>query len=158
MVSSGCITKMDYRNSLKEAMANGKRWFFRLISVPNRVIGLIFFVKGKAKDKQFFLDNEEILVTWGSGGKDFKKIPSPDFAKFGNLFSVSTIDQKNYFFFETATFTCLDAEFQKIKMGGVKLPGAPLLVRQSPFSGEFYFSGSNFLAKGPEFDQPTTII
>ena len=117
-----------------------------------------FFVKGKAKDKQFFLDNEVILLTWSSGGKEFKKIPRPDFAKFGNLVSVSTIDQKNYFFFKIATFTFVDAKFQKIEMGGIKLPSAPLLVRQSPYSGEFYFLGSNFLAKGPEFDQPTTII
>jgi PAS domain S-box-containing protein len=117
-----------------------------------------FFVKGKAKDKQFFLDNEETLFTWSSGGKDFIKIPRPNFAEFGNLFSVSTIDQKNYFFFETATFTFIDAKFQEIKMGGVMLPSPPLLVRKSPYSGEYYFLGSNFLAKGPEFDQPTTLI
>ncbi len=107
-----------------------------------------FFVKGKAKDKQFFLDNEEILFTWVSGGKDFKKIPRPDFTKFGNLFSVSIIDQKNYLFFETATFIFVDSKFQKIEMVGIKPPSAPLLVKQFDYSGEFYFLASNFLAKG----------
>lgn len=117
-----------------------------------------FFVKGTGKEKRFFLDNEEVLLSWGSIKKGVKKLPRPRFSEFGDLFSVSTIDKNNYFFFETALFKEVKEELQEFKLQGIKLPGAPLVVKQSPQSGEYYFLGLNFLAKGPSFYKVESIV
>jgi PAS domain S-box-containing protein len=113
---------------------------------------------GKGKDKQFFLDNDSILITWKSGSKDFKKLQRPTFEESGRLESVAEIEGKFYFFFENLTTQLVGNTFRRMTMQGIKLPAPPLIIKKSPFTGEYYFLGRDYLAKGPAINQPTAVI
>ncbi|MDG1278786.1 MAG: ATP-binding protein [Algoriphagus sp.] len=119
---------------------------------------IIFFSIGKGKEKQFFLDTENILVTWKSDLKDFKQLPRPDFKESGRLFSVTKFEGKEYFFFEQLTAKLTGDQLEPFLFQGIDLPGVPVVVKPSPFSDEFYFLGKNYLAKGSEFNKPTSLV
>ena len=119
---------------------------------------ILFFSIGKGNEKQFFLDTENILVTWKSDLKDFKQLPRPDFEESGRLFSVTKFEGKEYFFFEKQIATLNGDHFEPFVFQGIDLPGPPVMVKPSPFSKEFYFLGKNYLAKGPEFNKPSKLV
>ena len=98
---------------------------------------IIFFSIGKGKEKQFFLDTENILVTWKSDLKDFKQLPRPDFKESGRLFSVTKFEGKEYFFFEKQTARLDGDQFEPFVFQGIKLPGPPVMVKPSPFLKSF---------------------
>jgi PAS domain-containing protein len=119
---------------------------------------IIFFSIGKGKEKQFFLDNENTLVTWKSELEDFKQLPRPDFNESGRLFSVTKFEGREYFFFEQLTAKLIGDQFEPFLFQGIDLPGIPVVVKPSPFSDEFYFLGKNYLAKGSEFNKPSSLV
>lgn len=119
---------------------------------------ILFFSTGKGKEKQFFLDNEITLVTWNSGLKDFKQLSRPDFKESGRLISVTKIEGREYFFFEQLTAKLTGDQLEPFLFQGIDLPGVPVVVKPSPFSDEFYFLGKNYLAKGSEFNKPTSLV
>ncbi len=113
---------------------------------------------GKGKDKQFFLDNDSILITWKSGSKDFKKLPRPTFEVAGRFLSAAEIEGNLYFFFENLTTQLVGKVFQPLTYTGIELPTPPSIIKRSPFTGEYYFLGRDYLAKGPAVNQPASLI
>jgi len=119
---------------------------------------IVFFSVGKGKDKQFFLDTESTLVTWKSDLKEFKELPRPDFKESGRLFSVNIIEEEAIFLFEHLSLKLIGNKFQPFIFQGIDLKENPIMVKRSPFSGEYYFLGKNYLAKGLEFNKPSTFL
>ncbi len=115
---------------------------------------IVFFSMGKGNEKQFFLDNETVLITWKTGGNNFQQLPRPDYVNSGRLFSVTKFQGKDHYFFEKMAVQDDGGQFNPILFEGLKLPSNPIIVKRSPFSGNFYFLGKDYLAKGPDFHHP----
>ncbi len=117
-----------------------------------------FFVLGKGSDKCLYLDTKKEFLRWQEKNEVRGLKARTDFMDLGMLTSVEQIGGEDYFYFEKATCRLINGEFEKIEYKGIELPAPPYLVMRSPYTGEYYFLGKDYLAKGPEFDYPQEIV
>jgi PAS domain S-box-containing protein len=117
-----------------------------------------FFSVGKKPEKYFFMDTGSAVLFWKYGDKTKVIIPR-EIESTGQLLSVIQIADKILLNFFKGTFQLVD--FQQLvpyQYRGVPLPSQPVLVKKSPETGEYYFLGRNYLAKGPAAEFPVEII
>ena len=117
-----------------------------------------FFSSGKGTEKQFYLNNEVVMLIWSADWEELKKLQSPKNEVYGRLNSVEKLAGDTYFFYEKQALKLVNEDFEQVDFKGIELPSPPLMIKPSPFSGEFYFLGKNYLAKGLSLDTPTEIL
>lgn len=116
-----------------------------------------FFSFGKGPDKLYFMATDYQLLYWKEGGKE-KDLIDLKLKKTGRLRSIRKIDNQFLFFFENNTYTWKEKKMAIFEIGGIKLPSPPVIVDKMPETGEYYFLGPNYLAKGPAADQPLEMV
>ncbi len=119
------------------------------------VIG--FFTTGKSSQKHFFLDAGNSLVYWKEGQTD-KTVVKRDLTQTGELISVLDIAGEFMLNFKEQTLKFDGTQLTPYAYRGIPLPSTPFLVKQSPQTGEFYFLGNGYLARGPKAEFPTHIV
>ncbi|WP_026969252.1 ATP-binding protein [Algoriphagus terrigena] len=119
--------------------------------------GTGFFTVGKGSGKYFFMDIGSHLLYWKEGDVD-KFIVERDLLKTGRLASVLENSAEVILNFELGSFKFKEGTLTPYEYRGIPLPSPPVVVKKSPHSGEFYFLGRNYLAKGPKAEFPTEIV
>lgn len=117
---------------------------------------ITFHSFGKDKDKYFFMDSGGHLLYWRNG-EQIKHRISRDYSETGLLFSVVNLDGKSLLIFQKGAYLLEGYELKPYQFRGVPLPSPPYLVKRAP-SGDYYFLGQNYLAKGPEAEFPIELI
>ncbi|WP_168171910.1 ATP-binding protein [Algoriphagus sp. A40] len=126
--------------------------------VKTRIHSIIgFFTTGKSDAKHFFLDAGRSLVYWKEGQKE-KLVIDRESGQTGELISVLEINGEFMLNFKYQTLKFDGEKLIPYTYRGIPLPSTPFLVKQSPHSGEFYFLGKDYLAKGPKAEFPTEIV
>ncbi|WP_026955479.1 ATP-binding protein [Algoriphagus vanfongensis] len=115
-----------------------------------------FSTRGKGAEMEYALDLSDRFLYWKEGGSPliFDKV-SNDSGVFTQLGGDS---DHPVFFFLKASYQLQDRTFKKIHWDQNIIPTAPALVKQSPETGEYYFLGPDFLAKGPDLFHPKEIL
>jgi len=131
------------------------------VSIPNQFKGqfsssIKFYSIGKKQDKIFFLDTGNHLLYWRSGEAEIQEIPR-DFELTGFLQSVIDLEGKPLLNFQKGVFLFENSFLKEYKFRGIPLPSPPVLVKKAP-SGDYYFLGDNYLAKGPAAEFPVLIV
>lgn len=116
-----------------------------------------FFSTGKSSDKSFFLDLGSHLLHWKEGDRE-KQIVERDFLLTRDLKSVVEADGEILLNFELRSYKFDGKGLIPYEYRGIPLPSQPFLVKKSPHSGEYYFLGKDYLAKGPKAEFPTQIL
>lgn len=119
--------------------------------------GISFFSIGKAAGKYFFMDTGSHLVYWKEG-EEKKILIARDFLQTRELVSVFETEGEILLNFKLQTFKFQEDQLIPYEYRGIPLPSPPFLVKKSPHSGEFYFLGNDYLAKGPKAEFPTQIV
>ncbi|TDQ15136.1 PAS domain S-box-containing protein [Algoriphagus boseongensis] len=117
---------------------------------------ILFHSIRKKEDKLFFLDNGNQLLFWRNGEKSVNTI-SRDVSKTGLLLSVIDLEGRILLNFQKGAYILENNFLKEYQFRGVPLPSPPLLVKKSP-TGEYYFLGDDYLAKGPEAEFPVEIV
>lgn len=115
------------------------------------------FAVGKSPEKIFFMDTGAELYSWKEGETE-KKLISRKNLQTGHLVSVLQFGNQILLNFKLKAFKLEKGELRPYAFRGIPLPSPPLLVKKSPNSGDYYFLGNNYLAKGPQAEFPTEIV
>ncbi|GMQ27071.1 hypothetical protein Aoki45_37540 [Algoriphagus sp. oki45] len=115
-----------------------------------------FFTLGRGDKKRLFVDTGYSLIYWGTEDTS-KKIISRDPALMGNLTSVLRWREKDILFFSKGIFVLENGFLKEFNLKGISLPNTPTVVKQAP-SGDYYFLGNSFLARGSTPDFPEEIL
>ncbi|GMQ29202.1 sensor histidine kinase [Algoriphagus confluentis] len=115
-----------------------------------------FFTLGKGEQKRFFVDTGTQMIFWNYGDPD-KRVIARDFSIMGSLTSVLRWKEKDILFFQKGVYFLENGYLKDFNLSGIPLPDFPVVVKQSP-SGDFFFLGNGFLAKGKTPDHPEEIL
>ena len=115
------------------------------------------FSIGKSPQKFFFLEMGGALYHWKEGEPE-KKLISSDHLSTGRLMSVVEVAGQIMLNFKQKAFKFENGELTPYNYRGIPLPSHPVLVKKSPATGDYYFLGNNYLAKGPQAEFPTEIV
>lgn len=115
-----------------------------------------FFTLGKGSQKRLFVDTGSQLIYWNQGETE-KKVISRDIGIMGSLSSALRWDGKDILFFQKGVYVLENGYLKDFNLKGIALPDFPAIVRQAP-SGDFYFLGNSFLARGKTPDFPEEIL
>ena len=119
--------------------------------------GIGLFSVGKSPNKVFFLDTGDKLYHWKEG--EVKKgLLARDFSQTGALLSVLQTEDYILLNFKHETYQLDGGQLSPYAYRGISLPSPPVLIKKSPDSGEYYFLGRSYLAKGPQSEFPTELI
>lgn len=116
-----------------------------------------FFSFGKGLEKVYFMATDYELLYWKEGGKE-KVIIDLESEKTGRLGSIRQIDNQMVLFFDHKSFIWKENGMVPFVIGGIKLPKPPVIIDKMPRTGEYYFLGPDYLAKGPALDQPMEMV
>lgn len=116
-----------------------------------------FFSAGKSEGKSFFLDAGGKLYTWKEGDQE-KVLIGREYEETGPLISVLQVEDLTVLNFERGAYQFENEKLSPYRYRGIPLPSAPVLVKKSPATGEYYFLGKNYLAKGPRAEFPTELV
>ncbi|MBN7811154.1 PAS domain S-box protein [Algoriphagus sp. H41] len=116
-----------------------------------------FFPMGTGEEKYYFVETGHELFYWKEGEVEKRRIPR-DFAQTGRLSSVLDDSGEIFLNFKRKTFKFKNDSLEAFEYRGVPLPSPPAMVKKSPTTGEYYFLGEDFLAKGPKAEFPTEIV
>jgi PAS domain S-box-containing protein len=116
-----------------------------------------FFSFGKGLEKVYFMATDHELLFWEEG-KQEKIVIDLESEKTGRLGSIRQIDNQLILFFDRASFVWKENGMIPFGIGGIQLPSPPVLIDKMPGSGEYYFLGPDYLAKGPAPDQPLEMV
>ena len=116
-----------------------------------------FFSFGKGLEKVYFLATDYELLFWKEG-KEEKVLIDLESKKTGRLASIRQIDNQLVLFFDHGSFVWNENGMVPFEIGGIQLPSPPVLIDKMPGSGEYYFLGPDYLAKGPALDQPLEMV
>ncbi|WP_144604133.1 sensor histidine kinase [Algoriphagus algorifonticola] len=135
-----------YGKFLKGGYGSWKEVSFPEKLRDNDVFYIFFSTRGKGKEKEYVLDTNYELIFWREGEQAhvfYKK--NKDWGKLGHLGG-----SRDYpiFFLSNSTLRFINGKFEEYNWENSILPSPPVMVKKSPETGEFYFLGSNYLAKG----------
>ncbi len=116
-----------------------------------------FFSFGKGLEKVYFMATDYELLFWKERGKG-KVIIDLESKKTGRLGSIRQLDNQLVLFFDQKSFIWRENQLVPFVMKGIELPAPPVIVDKMPGSGEYYFLGQDYLAKGPASDQPMEMV
>ncbi|MDI1324986.1 MAG: ATP-binding protein [Algoriphagus sp.] len=116
-----------------------------------------FFSFGKGLEKIYFMATDYELLFWKEGGKE-KVLIDLESKKTGRLASVRQIDNQFILFFDNNSFIWKENGMVPFVIEGIKLPAPPVIIDKLPGTGDYYFLGPDYLAKGPAPDQPTELV
>ncbi|TFV93076.1 hypothetical protein E4S40_12470 [Algoriphagus kandeliae] len=115
-----------------------------------------FFTKGKQEDKEYLIDLPDYLLHVKADGESERIYKEP----FRNLSLTHWAEQEGqpiFYFLEHGPYT-FDLAWKPLKLEGIALPSPPLMVKKSPETGEYYFLGKGYLAKGSSITNPQILL
>ncbi len=115
------------------------------------------FSVGKGAEKLLFMDTGNELYYWKAGEVEKKQIIR-EYAVSGPLQSVLKEGNQIILNFKFKSFSFENEALSPFEYRGIPLPSSPLLVKKSPVTGEYFFLGKNYLAKGPRAEFPAEIV
>lgn len=108
-------------------------------------------------EEWLFVDTPEALYI-GQEDQGFKEIPKGDLSG-SRLSSIGRDSVEWIMYFEGESPARLhEGAFVEQGFSGIRLPGPPLVVKRSPATGEYFFLGSGYLARGQKVNKPTEIL
>lgn len=143
-------------NFLKGGYGNWESVNFQGIDSLVNLPRIKFTTRGKGNEKEYFLDVGQRFFYWveGKAPQEFSK----DQAEFGFFTYLGGDSVTPVFFFDKGTLILENGGLRKIEWDLNKVSSVPVISKQSPETGEFYFLGEDYLAKGPDQFTPKEII
>lgn len=123
-----------------------------LVNLPR----IKFTTRGKGNSKEYLLDVGSRFYYWveGESPQRFSK----DQAEFGFFTYLGGDSETPVFFFDRGTLILENGNLRKIEWDLKKVSSAPVISKKSPDTGEYYFLGADYLAKGPDQFSPEEIL
>lgn len=121
------------------------------------LLGFIkFLTRGKDPDKEYIIDVPEYLLHF-KGNEQARRLSKEP---FNNVILTHWGGDKNqsiFYFMGFGPYT-FEQKWEPLEFEGVALPSPPLMVKQSPETGDFFFLGKGYLAKGSSINKPEALI
>ncbi|MCS5491869.1 sensor histidine kinase [Algoriphagus limi] len=121
------------------------------------ILGFIkFFTKGKGRQKEYLIDVPDYLLHF-EGTEEAKKLYKEPFKNVALTHWGGDEEQSIFYFLGFGPYVFKN-NWEPVRLGGIALPSPPLMVKKCFETGEFYFLGKGYLAKGSSFTNPEVII
>lgn len=140
-----------------EATEDGWRESIVPLNEVDQALAINLFSQGRGASKYFFMDTGTALYYWKVRDEKVTVIER-DFSQTHRLVSVLDDSGEIILNFKYQSFKFDGEKLVPYEYRGVPLPSPPFVVKKHPHSGEYYFLGKDFLAKGPKAEFPTHIL
>ncbi|NVJ85905.1 MAG: PAS domain S-box protein [Algoriphagus sp.] len=121
------------------------------------LLGFIkFFTKGEDSKKEYLIDVPDYLFHFQGTGEARRYYKEP----FKNVVLThwgGDKDQSIFYFMGFGPYVFKD-KWEPVSLDGISLPSPPLMVKKCLETGEFYFLGKGYLAKGSSPTNPQVIL
>lgn len=123
-----------------------------LVNLPR----IRFTTRGKGASKEYVLDIGTRFYYWVEGQS--LQLFQKNIGELGFLTFLGGEINNPVFFFDKGTLALENGKLRKVQWDLNKVSSPPVIVKKCPETGEFYFLGADYLAKGPDQFSPNEIV